>query len=124
MKEEQLISRIEDILTECDNLMQAFDVCVVALAGVIMQGGKPYEKGIEAAKDVLIDVVKELEAQKNERDKLEATCEKINKEIADESIAIEDIIERYYNVKNDEQRMEIEAHLRSLRIKMCGEQEL
>lgn len=119
MKLEQLLSRIEDILTECDNLMQAFDVCVVALAGVIMQGGKPYEKGIEAAKDVLLDVVKELEAQKNEHDKLEATCEKINKEIADESISIEDIVEKYFNVKNDEQRMEIETHLRSMRIKMC-----
>lgn len=123
MKEQQLISRIEDILTESDNLKQAFDVCVIALAGVIMQGGKPYEKGIEAAKDVLLDVVKGLEAKKNENDKLEATCEKINKEIADESIAIEDIVEKYFNVKNDEQRMEIETHLRSMRIKMC-EQEL
>lgn len=124
MKVEQLISRIEDILTECDNLIQAFDVCVVALAGVIMQGGKPYEEGVEAAKDVLLDVVKELEAQKNEHDKLNATCEKINKEIADESISIEGIVEKYFNVKNDEQRMEIETHLRSMRIFMRCEQEL
>lgn len=72
----------------------------------------------------MLDVVKELEAQKNERDKLEAQCEKINKEIADESISIEDIVEKYFNVKNDEQRMEIETRLRTMRIKMCCEQEL
>lgn len=125
MTREEIIDKITDALIECSDLKQAMEVTCTALASVIAQGDaefdrEAFEYTIETLKALVPEWRKTYEERKTE---LEQFFQKLNADLMNPDIPIEQIADKYCTYGSDELRQSIIDKLRLMRVERLEQTE-
>ena len=114
-----------DALSECSNLKQAMEVACMALASVIAQGNaeldrEAFDYTIESLKALIPEWRKKYEESETEQEQL---IEKLNADLMNPDIPIEEIADKYCTFGSDELRQSTIDKLRLMRIERLEQTE-
>ena len=117
---EKKLERIEDILLETEDLKEAMTLACGALATVIAQGDPKLDR---EAFEFVIDLIKKLIPEYREKlaeqeSKKDGIINNLNRDLVDENISIEEIVDKYCTFDNDELRQHTIERLREMRISL------
>lgn len=115
---EKNLKKITKILSETENLKEAMTLACGALATVIAQGDPKLDS---VAFDFVIYSLKKLipayrEKIAEQESKKDEIFKNLNRELMDENISIEEIVDKYCTFGNDELRQHTIEELRKMRI--------
>lgn len=125
MTTEEITDKIMDALSESYNLKRAMEVACTALASVIAQGDaeldrEAIEYNIELLKTLVHEWRKKYEESKTEQVQL---IQKINADLMNPDIPIEQIVDKYCTFGSDELRQSTIDELRLLRVEILEQTE-
>lgn len=125
MAKEDILDKMTDALSECSDLKQAMEVACMALASVIAQGNaeldrEAFEYTIELLKALIPEWRKKYEESETEQEQL---IEKLNADLMNPDIPIEEIADKYCTFGNDELRQSTIDKLRLMRIERLEQTE-
>lgn len=125
MTTEDILDKITDALSECSDLKQAMEVACMALASVIAQGNaeldrEAFEYTIESLKALIPEWRKKYEESETEQEQL---IKKLNADLMNPDIPIEEIADKYCTFGNDELRQSTIEKLRLMRIERLEQTE-
>lgn len=115
---EKNLKKITKILSETENLKEAMTLACDALATVIAQGDPKLDS---VAFDFVIYSLKKLipayrEKIAEQESKKDEIFKNLNRDLMDENISIEEIVDKYCTFGNDELRQNMIDELRKMRI--------
>lgn len=118
MKTEDILEKMTDALSECSDLKQAMEMACMALASVIAQGEakldrEAFEYTIESLKALIPEWRKKYEESETEQEQL---LEKLNANLMNPDIPIEEIVDKYCTFGNEALRKTTIEKLRLMRI--------
>ena len=125
MTTEDILDKMTDALSECSDLKQAMEVACMALASVIAQGNakldrEAFEYTIESLKALIPEWRKKYEESETEQEQL---IRKLNADLMNPDIPIEEIADKYCTFGNDELRQSTIEKLRLMRIERLEQTE-
>lgn len=111
---EKNLKKITKILSETEDLKEAMTLACGALATVIAQGDPKLDS---VAFDFVIDSLKKLvPAYREEMAVQESIFKNLKRDLMDENISIDEIVDKYCTFGNDELRQHTIEELRKMRI--------
>ena len=125
MTTEDILDKMTDALSECSDLKQAMEVACMALASVIAQGNaeldrEAFEYTIESLKALIPEWRKKYEESETEQEQL---IQKLNADLMNPDIPIEEIADKYCTFGSDELRQSTIDKLRLMRIERLEQTE-
>lgn len=125
MTTEDILDKITDALSECSDLKQAMEVACMALASVIAQGNaeldrEAFEYTIESLKALIPEWRKKYEESETKQEQL---IQKLNADLMNPDIPIEEIADKYCTFGSDELRQSTIDKLRLIRIERLEQAE-
>ena len=125
MTTEDILDKMTDALSECSDLKQAMEVACMALASVIAQGNaeldrEAFDYTIESLKALIPEWRKKYEESETEQEQL---IKKLNADLMNPDIPIEEIADKYCTFGSDELRQSTIEKLRLMRIERLEQTE-
>ena len=125
MTTEDILDKMTDALSECSDLKQAMEVACMALASVIAQGNaeldrEAFDYTIESLKALIPEWRKKYEESETEQEQL---IKKLNTDLMNPDISIEEIADKYCTFGSDELRQSTIVKLRLMRIEILEQTE-
>ena len=125
MTAEYILDKMTDALSECSDLKQAMEVACMALASVIAQGNaeldrEAFEYTIESLKALIPEWRKKYEESETEQEQL---IQKLNADLMNPDIPIEEIADKYCTFGSDELRQSTIDKLRLMCIERLEQTE-